>query len=201
MSATPGILSYAKILVVPSLPANSITNVFLARAEKGRTEAIEEEVLQMFELMSGRLVGYALSFGISRQDGEDVVQDTFLALFGHLQQGRPRNNLRAWLYRVTHNLALKRRTRITVEPVAPTNEVDRIDPQPNPEEALLFQEKHALFQAALHALPGVDQRCLRLRAEGLRYREIGRILGISLGSVSASLARSFARLERAEGRS
>ncbi len=53
---------------------------------------------------------------------------------------------------------------------------------------------------ALKALPQVDQSCLRLRAEGLSYREISRILGISLGSVSASLVRSLARLEQADRR-
>ena len=52
----------------------------------------------------------------------------------------------------------------------------------------------------LEALPEQDQRCLILRAEGLKYREIAEILGISLGSVSMSLARSLARMTRAEGR-
>jgi RNA polymerase sigma-70 factor (ECF subfamily) len=39
---------------------------------------------------------------------------------------------------------------------------------------------------------------LHLRAEGLRYREIAGVLGISLGAVSLSLQRSFARLIRAD---
>jgi RNA polymerase sigma-70 factor, ECF subfamily len=37
-----------------------------------------------------------------------------------------------------------------------------------------------------------------LRAEGLRYREIAQILGISLGSVSTFLTRSLAKLFRAD---
>jgi RNA polymerase sigma-70 factor (ECF subfamily) len=51
----------------------------------------------------------------------------------------------------------------------------------------------------LQALPEEDQCCLRLRAEGLRYREISALLGISLGAVSMSLTRSLARLMRADG--
>jgi RNA polymerase sigma-70 factor (ECF subfamily) len=49
-------------------------------------------------------------------------------------------------------------------------------------------------------LPEQDRCCLGLRAEGLRYREIAKVLGMSLGAVSVSLQRSLARLGRADGR-
>ena len=52
----------------------------------------------------------------------------------------------------------------------------------------------------MQALPEQDRTCLALRAEGLRYREIARILGISLGSVADSLAQSFAKLSRCHDR-
>ena len=42
--------------------------------------------------------------------------------------------------------------------------------------------------------PDRDRRCLLLRAEGLRYRDIAGTLGMSLGGVAKSLARSIARL-------
>jgi RNA polymerase sigma-70 factor (ECF subfamily) len=54
--------------------------------------------------------------------------------------------------------------------------------------------------AVLRALPEQDQYCLYLRAEGLRYREISEVLGISLGTVSNSLGRSLGRLGRADER-
>jgi RNA polymerase sigma-70 factor (ECF subfamily) len=38
-----------------------------------------------------------------------------------------------------------------------------------------------------------------LRAEGLKYREIAQVLGISLGGVSLSLSRSLARLASSSG--
>jgi RNA polymerase sigma-70 factor, ECF subfamily len=72
------------------------------------------------------------------------------------------------------------------------------DPAPNPEEQASFTERRCRLLAVLRALPEDDQYCLRLRAEGLRYREIAEVLGISLGSVSISLTRSLTRLTRAE---
>jgi RNA polymerase sigma-70 factor (ECF subfamily) len=47
-------------------------------------------------------------------------------------------------------------------------------------------------------MPEQDARCLLLRADGLKYREIAAILGISLGGVSLSLTRSLARLRRGD---
>ena len=49
-----------------------------------------------------------------------------------------------------------------------------------------------------NALPDRDRRCLQLRAEGLRYREIAHVLGVSLGTVANTMARALARLRRAD---
>jgi RNA polymerase sigma-70 factor (ECF subfamily) len=164
---------------------------------------LQAEVLALYDELQGRLLRYAMSFGISRQDGEDVLQEVFLALFRHLQQGRPRENLPGWTYRTTHNLALKRRASLHAERRAPVADdaMDRCrDDSPGPEQDLLFRERQQRLRAVLHVLPENDQVCLRLRAEGCRYREIASIVGISLGSVAASLARSFERLRRMDSR-
>jgi RNA polymerase sigma-70 factor (ECF subfamily) len=145
-----------------------------------------------------------VSFGLSAHDGEDIVQEVFLALFHHLQEGRSRSNLRGWVFRVAHNLALKRRAANRARDCAgeeSCNFADECsDPSPSPEEQLLLSERQANLLAAVRALSQADQWCLQLRAEGLRYREISEVLGVSLGSVSNSLARSLARLERTDKR-
>jgi RNA polymerase sigma-70 factor (ECF subfamily) len=74
------------------------------------------------------------------------------------------------------------------------------DHAPNPEQQLSFGERQSRLLAVVTSLPETDRSCLSLRAEGLRYREIASVLGISLGSVSISLKRSLARLMRAGGR-
>jgi RNA polymerase sigma-70 factor, ECF subfamily len=187
-----------------SSQANTTVEFLLrASAEQSahRDTLLEEEVLGLFDVMRSRLLGYALSFGVSLQDGEDLVQESFLALFRHLLRDRPRHNLQGWLFKVVHNLALKRRQKNAADPVpADLSETESCDCELNPEEAILFHERRRRLRSALDALPQMDQACLRLRAEGLRYREIAQALGISLGSVSASLARSLARLERADRR-
>ncbi len=168
------------------------------------TAALQAEVLALYDALHGRLLRYAVSFGLSVHDGEDVLQEVFLALFRHLQAGRSRENLPGWVYRTTHNLSLKRRTSVHAElriaAAEDPSEVDCHDDQPGPEEQILFRERQQRLRAVFAALPETDRMCLRLRADGLRYREIAATLGISLGSVAASLSRSFERLQRVEER-
>jgi RNA polymerase sigma-70 factor, ECF subfamily len=163
---------------------------------------IECEVINLFDRYRNPLLRYVLSFGLSVYDAEEITQDVFLALFRHLQRGKSRRNLRGWIFRVAHNLALKQRAANNRLQTAldDGSEIARskLDASPNPEEQMTSSQTLQRLRAVLRALPEQDRCCLSLRAEGLRYREIAAALGISLGSVSLSLTRSLARLESAE---
>ncbi len=163
---------------------------------------IEQEVMNLFEQYRNPLLRYAVSSGVPVPDAEEIVQEVFLSLFRHLQLGRSRHNLRGWIFRVAHNLTLKRRHANKRLPAATEEEAGTAaqlpDPGPNPEDACSDAQRQQRLLAVVQALPDVDRSCLRLRAEGLRYREIALALGISLGAVSMSLARSLAKLIRAD---
>lgn len=173
-------------------------------APETRPASPEHEVVELFEELRERLLRYLLALGLSAHDGEEIIQESFLLLFQHLQRGKSRQNLRGWIFRVARNLALKQRAanqlhwRRSVEfnEALPEQQVDR---SPGPEEQLQIGLRQKRLLAVVRALPEQDQSCLALRAEGLRYREIAEALGMSLGSVAASMARSLARLSRADG--
>jgi RNA polymerase sigma-70 factor (ECF subfamily) len=186
---------------------DSTSDVFFPAASEtsfsAKPSEIEREVLELFEQFRNPLLRYAMSFGTSADDAEEIIQEVFLSLFRHLQLGRSRRNLRSWIFRVTHNLALKQRhtSQRTLDRMASRQvEEARCDPSPNPEEQASSAQRRKRLLAVFQALPEDDQGCLRLRAEGLRYREIASVLGMSLGAVSISLTRSLARLIRADER-
>jgi RNA polymerase sigma-70 factor (ECF subfamily) len=79
-------------------------------------------------------------------------------------------------------------------------EARQLDMGPNPEELAAGKQRQKRLRAVVRALPEQDRRCLYLRADGLRYREITDVLGMSLGAVAQSLERSLARLSRADER-
>lgn len=163
-----------------------------------RGSALEEEVVGLFDLLREPLLRYLATLGLPVPDGEEIVQEVFLSLFQHLRRGGGRANLRGWVFRVAHNLGLKRRSRAAR--AASVSWEWLSDPAPGPEEQFFSGETERRVQGVLQALPEQDRRCLILRAEGLRYREIAATLAMSLGAVSISLARSLARMSRATGR-
>ena len=164
------------------------------------TSSVQDLVSRLFEELQVPLSRYLLSFGLTLHDVEEVVQEVFLSLFLHVKHGKRQDNLRGWIFKVGHNLALKRRNRDAARSCEDGADAERHwDPGPNPEEQCAARQRQGKLQAVVRALPEVDRSCLYLRAEGLRYREIAEVLGISLGAVSLSLERSLARLSCVRG--
>jgi RNA polymerase sigma-70 factor (ECF subfamily) len=185
--------------VMSSDLTDSISLPVLRAGSAGSRTKLRDEVTALFDRYRDPLLRYLWSLGLTLPDGEEVLQEVFLSLFRHLDRGRPADNIRGWLFRVAHNLALRRRhrTRRESEACGESGVEDRaVDPAPNPEDRLADRQKRQRLMAVVGALPEQDRRCLFLRAEGLRYREIAEILDMSLGAVSLSLSRSLARMAR-----
>ena len=191
-----------KPIAAPSEDA-SLLPVPASTAEQPRAHSeLESLVIRLFDQFQGRVLSYVVAFGLPFHDAEDIVQETFLSLFRHLELGRPRSNLNSWLFRVAHNLALKRRiANNAFERTLVDQDTLAQHPceEPNAEEEFSFSQTKQRLRAVFEALPEQDQRCLYLRAEGLKYRQIAEVLGVSVGGVSLSLSRSLARIIRANG--
>lgn len=189
-------------------PDSTLVLPTIIEIESGRQPDVEAEVLALFDECGAPLLRYVGAFGVRAPDTEDVVQDVFLSLFRHVQLGRPRTNLRGWLFRVAHNLALKHRQRTRKRQLTETMDVSEVCGRrgagtalastSDPERELASDQRRQRLLAVFRALPERDRRCLSLRAEGLRYREIADALGISLGAVAKSLARSMTRMVNAD---
>jgi RNA polymerase sigma-70 factor (ECF subfamily) len=167
-----------------------------------RSTRLEEEVVALFDQFRAPVLRYLLSLRIPVPDAEEIVQEVFLLLFQHLRQGKPGTNLPGWVFKVAHNLAMNHRSwmRRRSDYLSEVPELAEVPGglAPGPEERLAIIERQQRLLAVVRAMPEKDQCCLSLRAEGLPYRDIAEVLGVSLGSVANSLARSLSRLTRAD---
>ncbi len=185
----------------PALPIALLRNA--RGAEADTVFRIESELLDLHHEFRNRLMRYLITFGLRTHDAEEIIQEVFLALFRHLRDGKSQENLRGWMFRVAHNLALKQRTeirRLTSLQVVDGLFAEHVDPGPNPEQQVTARQRQERLRAVLEALPERDRWCLVLRAEGLAYREIAQVVGSSLGSVCLAVQRALARLANADGR-
>src|SRR5262249_144615 len=126
-----------------------------------------ERVTQAFAEWHLELYRYAVSLGLLPAGAEEVTQDAFLRLYVALDDGVDIENQKAWLFRVTHNLALNLRARDgRVGSWTPELDDRFVDPSPNPEQALLERDKLRRLHRAVGSLSEQQRQCLRLRAAG-----------------------------------
>lgn len=153
------------------------------------------EATTLYQELRQPLLRYLAGLGLSREESQDVVQDAFVSLHKHLSAGGSQANIRSWLFRVVHNRALNaqmsygQRMREPLDPVFDTASADA-----SPEQTILTQEKLQRLASAVDALAKPERECLMLRAEGLRYREIGEVLGIPTSTVSDVVDRAVRKL-------
>ena len=131
------------------------------------------------EEYAARLYTVAYRLLGNRADAEDAVQRALLKAFEARESYAPRWALSTWLYRVLTNVCideLRRRRRVPPEPLPPGRagaQVERADLA----RALATVPREARVLLALHYV------------NGLSYRELAAIRGISVNTVKSQLAR------------
>lgn len=139
------------------------------------------------------------------QDAEDILQETFLKAYRHLQGFDGRSSLSTWLYRIVTNEALmfirrKKPAQVSLDETTETLEgelepVQIIDWCCMPEDELMSAEALAQLDQAVINLPTSLRVVFILRdTQGLSTREVSEVLGLSETAVKTRLSRARMRL-------
>jgi RNA polymerase sigma-70 factor (ECF subfamily) len=178
----------------------------LERVADGDAEAFA----LLVERHQERLVGVCTRLLGDREEARDAAQEAFLKAFRAAADYRPRGKVYTWLYRiaVNHSLNRLRRRRIVrfLSLTGPAEgagggEAPAFDPAadaPGPDDELESRQRWQRARRAIAALPANQRAVLVLaRFEGLTYKEIAEVLGISLGAVESRLVRAMRNLSAA----
>ena len=181
--------------------SNALSDLLSLANEKAAQMTLSDTVLELFERMRDPVYGFLLRLTHDPHETEDLTQETFLRLFRHLRDNRPLDNPRAWLFTVAHNLAVDKirdDTHFTDLDEAMWRELEnsRSGVQADPEELMMRNEQLDRLHSAVLRLTGLQRRCLHLRADGLRYRDIAQLLGLSTSTVVDALRRATVRLAK-----
>ncbi len=171
---------------------------FEQTGDQRKSQELEETLVELYASMRPSLIGYAYQVVGSTGDSEDLVQVAFLKLFDHLKRNAKILNVRSWLYRVVHNLAIDHIRRRGAHDSAVAGwvaERTMAERTTSAENELIQQQKVADCMALLNDR---ERQCLTLRAEGLSYQEVGEVLGISHKSVSVYLVRGLKKVRSAK---
>lgn len=173
----------------------------LSRVALGDRGAFRE----LYEACAPRLLGVALRLLRRRDQAEDVLQDTFVAVWHRAATYSPQaSQPMTWLTAIVRNRALdllRGRDRDAVERGSGEDADERLagleDEAPGP-LTLLEQAADALhIRGCLDAIDGPQRQCLALAYyHGLSHSELAGHLGAPLGSVKVWLRRGIERLRR-----
>jgi RNA polymerase sigma-70 factor (ECF subfamily) len=122
---------------------------------------------------------------LGRDRAEEIIQETFMRLTNELLKEKETEieNLQGWIVRVAHNLAVNLLKKDSLH-VADSESAaflieNRVDPALSPEEAYVKKEQATRLKLILASLKPLHRQCFQMRAQGLRYKDIGHALGIS----------------------
>jgi RNA polymerase sigma-70 factor (ECF subfamily) len=166
-------------------------------------EALVERIVgggdaAVFELLmrrhNQRLFRIARAVVRDDDEAEDVVQETYVRAYTHLDRFEGRSSVATWLSRIAFHEALRRRRRQRRSRAL--GELDPQSPQAtdaahSPDDSMARAETRATLTAALDALPTGLRAIVMLRlVEGLSTRETSQCLRLSESNVKVSLHRA-----------
>jgi RNA polymerase sigma-70 factor (ECF subfamily) len=175
--------------------ANAPDEKLVRRAQKGNKAAFAE----LFTRYEGRIFGYVYRMVGDRAWAEDIAQEAFIQAHQYLNRLGPPYDFKSWVYRIAGNMALDglRRSRHEVPlPDWDGGEVSGPEPADQhragaPEDQARLSEVRAAVWHIIHQLPDNYRQILILREiDGLAYKEIAAVLGISLDNVRVTLHRA-----------
>jgi RNA polymerase sigma-70 factor, ECF subfamily len=116
---------------------------------------------------------------------EDLAQETFVKAYLKLAAFDTTRRLSSWLFRIAHNTAIDvlRRARVTIvsvdDPAADSEIQGHLPPPPTPPDLVETEALGRALEEALSALRYEFRVAVTLRyEEGLRFDEIGQVLGV-----------------------
>ena len=125
------------------------------------------------------------------QKAEDITQDAFTRLVKSMNGNEKIRNPRAWLYKVTSNLARNTIRRGKQYQGILEARGKHLDESANPEDELEEAERQRLQYRVLSELPVRDQVLIQLYKQGLTYKEIAEIVEVKETSVGKMLSRAI----------
>src|SRR5438270_6735017 len=182
----------------PQITAAAGGDAELVRRALGRDEAAVRAIITA----NNRKL-YRLARGILRNDGEaeDVVQETYVRAFTHLQDFRGDSSFATWLARIAMNEALgrlrRRRPGVEWSSLPPgTLEAQIIQfpysaPSADPEKAMAQREIQQVVERAIDELPDAFRIVFITHVvEGMNVEETSEILGLKPETVKTRLHRA-----------
>jgi RNA polymerase sigma-70 factor (ECF subfamily) len=173
----------------------------VARARQGDTASFST-LLRRYE---GKIFRLAMNITQNREDAEDVLQESFLKAYEHLDQFLGNSKFYTWIVRIAVNQALmKLRKRRSDRAVSLDEQIDTGEDtvvreiaawDPDPEQRYSREELHTILTSVIDELAPIYRTVFTLRdVDGLSTEETAEALDLSVPAVKSRLLRARLQL-------
>ena len=134
---------------------------------------------------------------LSHDDADDVLQNTFVKVFQHLNKFKGESKLFSWMYRIATNEAItflnkKAKKSGTTSAFLQTKIVENLESDSYFDGDAI----HLKLQKAILRLPEKQQLVFKMRYfEEIKYEDMSEILGTSVGALKASYHYAVKKIE------
>jgi RNA polymerase sigma-70 factor (ECF subfamily) len=165
----------------------------LLEAQAGDYEAFD----RLHSALEPAILRFVRRFIANPETAEDIVQDTFLALYLHLDKVDPPEKLRPYVYRIARNkcydelrkMGRYEQVSLDDEPVQVRVSFNAQDYNGTPpDEAAHWLLLHLEVQEAMNRLPDLQREALILYSEEqMTYAEIADVMDCSVGTIKSRI--------------
>ena len=152
----------------------------------------EATLAQLYQLFYKKLYHFARVITRSNEIAEEVVNDVFVKLWGNRNKINEIENLSVYLYVSVKNTALNelsRKAKNLLNTPFDYFDIELAETSANPDELLVTSEIMHRMQKAVETLPPRCKMIFKLvREDGLKYKEVGQILNISVNTIDVQMA-------------
>ena len=151
----------------------------------------------LYECFAPRIYNFLFRLLGSRDEAEDVAQQTFLNVLRQLRTLRDAEQVESWIYRIARNevyLRFRRKKAVSLDDEEIDIDAGKLEEtrlHANPEKLLLNTELGNIIQSVLDNLPTKLREVFVLAViQGFSYQDITGIVGRSLLSVKTDIYRA-----------
>ena len=161
----------------------------------------KESFADLFRLLREPLVRYVANIVRDDMTAHDLVQDCFVSLWKLRDTLDPDKSLKAYMYRVARNCALRhlrdKRTHESKHDLIKQQHTNEIPIEQWPDAAIESDFLRRELKKWLSTLPKRQREVLELsRYQGLSHREIAEVMGISPRTVNTHITAAIRNLQR-----
>lgn len=157
---------------------------------------------QAYKMLFTALYPYLFPFAQAlvklKEPAEEIVSDVFIKVWEKRKELPKIENLRLYLYVATRHIALNyldKQKRRPTRPLDGFQHAELISVNLDPEQLLITADMMALLRKAIDQLPPKCKVIFKLvKEDGLKYREVAEVLGISVKTVENQLAIALHKL-------